>query len=324
MFITGSWYFRTESGRRISQNIQSVIEPIGRSSKNAKLGEEMMANVEQRIARVNSGDVSLFYRAFGSPGGTPILILHGSNYYDSYDWIGVATALAGDQEVATPDRRGWGESTWSPSKNNSRDALMADMVAVIDAMKWTRPPIVMGHSGAGPTVIAFAVDYPDRLSKLVLIDSQMNRDEDAVTGPTVGNPPLVFESIEAAMARFAKLNNPPRLAHDRARAQHALIRTEAGYMLKRDPDAGNKKPIGVAETAPKFPVREMWAELGMVRTPTMLVRGLRSDRFPPETVERFTKEYPNIPQRTVDSQHDIPGQAPDAFVAHVREFIGAA
>ena len=282
-----------------------------------------MANVEQRIARVNSGDVSLFYRAFGTGGGTPILILHGSNYYDSYDWIGVATALAGDREVATPDRRGWGESAWSPSKDNSRDALMGDMVAVIDAMKLTRP-IIMGHSGAGPTVIAFAVDYPDRISKLVLVDSQMNRDEDAVTGPTVGNPPLVFESIEAAMARFAKLNNPPRLAHDRARAAHALIRTEAGYMLKRDPDAGNKKPIGVAEQAPKFPVREMWAELGMVKCPTMLVRGLRSDRYPPETVARFTKEYPHIPQQTVDSQHDIPGQAPDALVAHVRKFIDAA
>ena len=50
--------------------------------------------VEQRIARVNSGDVSLFYRVFGSPGKTPVVILHGSNYYDSYDWINVATQLA--------------------------------------------------------------------------------------------------------------------------------------------------------------------------------------------------------------------------------------
>ncbi len=284
-----------------------------------------MADVEQRIARVNSGDVSLFYRVFGSPGGrTPLVILHGSNYYDSYDWIKVATALAADRQVVTPDRRGWGESDWSRSKNYSRDALMGDMLAVIDAMKWSEKPIIAGHSGAGPTVIAFAVDYPDRLSKLILVDSQMNRDEDAVSGPTVGNPPMVFESIEAAMARFAKLNNPPRLAHDRERAQHALVKTEAGFMLKRDPDNGNKKPEGVAGWAPKFPNREMWAELGMVRTPTMLVRGLRSDRYPPETVARFTKEYPHIPQRTVDSQHDIPGQAPDAFVAHVREFIGTA
>ncbi|HEY4407095.1 MAG TPA: alpha/beta hydrolase [Xanthobacteraceae bacterium] len=277
--------------------------------------------VEQRIARVNSGDVSLFYRVFGSPGKTPLVILHGSNYYDSYDWINVATQLASDRQVVTPERRGWGESTWSPSKNYTRDALTDDLRAVIGEMKWTEKPIIAGHSGAGPTVIAFAVNYASELSKLVLVDSQMNRDEDAVAGPTVGNPPLVFPSIEAGMAQFAKLNNPPRVAHDRDRMLHALIKVETGFMLKRDPDNGNKKPIGVAEKPPKFPLREMWAELGMVKTPTLLIRGTRSDRFPPETVARFTKEYPHIPQETVDSQHDIPGQAPDAFVAHMRKFI---
>jgi esterase len=282
--------------------------------------EEIMA-VAQRIARVNSGDVSLFYRVFGSPGKTPLVILHGSNYYDSYDWINVATQLATDREVVTPERRGWGESTWSPSKNYTRDALTDDLRAVIGEMKWTEKPIIAGHSGAGPTVIAFAVNYASELSKLVLVDSQMNRDEDAVAGPTVGNPPLVFASIEAGMAQFAKLNNPPRVAHDRDRMLHALIKTEAGFMLKRDPDNGNKKPVGVAEKPPKFPLREMWAELGMVKTPTLPIRGLRSDRFPPETVARFTKEYPHIPQNTVDSQHDIPGQAPDAFVEHMRKFI---
>jgi esterase len=277
--------------------------------------------VAQRFARVNSGDVSLYYRVFGSPGKTPLMILHGSNYYDSYDWIGVASSLATDREVVTPDRRGWGESTWSPGKNYSRDALTQDIRTLAGAMKWTTKPIIMGHSGAGPTVIAFAVNYADELARLVLIDSQMNRNEEAASGPTVGNPPLVTDTIEAMMARFAKLNNPPRLAHDRVRAEHALIRTETGFMLKRDPDNGNKKPIDDPGWKPKFPTREMWAELGMVKVPTMLVRGLRSDRYPPETVARFTKEYPHIPQRTVDSQHDIPGQAPDAFVAHVREFI---
>ena len=277
--------------------------------------------VAQRIARVNSGDVSLLYRVFGAPGKTPVVILHGSNYYDSYDWINVASQLATDREVVTPERRGWGESTWSPSKNYTRDALTDDLRTVIGEMKWTEKPIIAGHSGAGPTVIAFAVNYPSELSKLVLVDSQMNRDEDAATGPTVGNPPLVFPTIEAGMAYFAKLNNPPRVAHDRDRMLHALIKVENGYMLKRDPDNGNKKPIGVPEKPPKFPLREMWSELGMVKTPTLLIRGLRSDRFPPETVARFTKEYPHIPQNTVDSQHDIPGQAPDAFVEHMRKFI---
>ena len=233
-------------------------------------------------------------------------------------------ALATDREVVTPDRRGWGESTWSPSKDYSRDALLDDVLAVIAHMRWHKP-ILMGHSGAGPVIISFAVNFPDRLAKLVIVDSQMNRDEDATTGPTVGNPPLVFESIEAAMARFAKLNNPPRFGLDRERAQHALIKLENGYMLKRDPDNGNRKPIGEGRALPaRRPVREMWAELAMVKTPTILVRGLQSDRYPPATVERLTKEYPQIQQYTVQSQHDIPRMAPDALVAHVRKFIGTA
>jgi esterase len=282
-----------------------------------------MMPVEQRIGRLNSGDVSLFYRAYGAPGRTPIIILHGSNYYDSYDWIGVATALASDREVVTPDRRGWGESQWSPSKDYSRDALLDDMIAVIAHMRWQKP-IVMGHSGAGPVIISFAVNFPDQLSRLIIVDSQMNRDEDAVSGPTVGNPPMIFKSIEEAMAPFARLRNPPRFGLDRDRAAHGLIKLENGYMLKRDPDNGNRKPIGEASRLPRRPVREMWAELAMVKTPTLLVRGLQSDRYPPATVERLTKDYPQILQRTVNSQHDIPRMAPDALIGHVRDYLGTS
>ena len=277
--------------------------------------------VEQRTGRVNSGDVSLFYRAYGTPGRTPIILLHGSNYYDSYDWIGVASALATDRMVVTPDRRGWGESQWSPSKDYSRDALLDDVLAMIGVMRWERP-IIMGHSGAGPVIISFAVNFPDQLTKLIIVDSQLNRDEDAVTGPTVGNPPTMFPSIEACMERFARINNTPRIGLDRERAVNALIRLDNGYMLKRDPDNGNRKPIGEGASMPRRPTREMWAELGMVKTPTILVRGTKSDRFPPETVARFTREMPHIPQMTVDSQHDVPRMAPEALVAHVKKFLG--
>ena len=60
----------------------------------------------------------------------------------------------------------------------------------------------------------------------------------------------------------------------------------------------------------------------MVKVPTMVVRGLQSDRYPPATVERLTKEYPQIVQASVESQHDIARMAPDALVEHVRKFVG--
>src|SRR5215470_16294630 len=214
--------------------------------------------VAQRTGRLNSGDVSLFYRLFGSPGATPIIILHGSNYYDSYDWINVATALASDREVIVHDKRGWGESTWSPSKDYSYDAFLDDALAVI------------------------------------------------------------------GMMNLAKINNPPRFGFDRERAVNALIKLDNGYMLKRDPDNSNRQPIGEGAKLPRRPVREMWAELAMVKVPILLVRGLQSNRYPPGTVERMTKEYPHIQQVPVESQHDVARMAPDALIAAVKKFIGAA
>lgn len=280
-----------------------------------------MAN-EHRTARVSSGDVSIFYRIFGKPGATPILILHGSNYYDSVDWIEVAGALSTDREVVTPDRRGWGESSWSPSKDNSLDALLDDTLAVIRVMKWSKA-IVMGHSGAGPTIISFAVNFPELTEKLILVDSQMNREESARSGKSIGNPPYIFESVEAAMAKH-KFSNPPRLAWDRKRAEQAFVKVDQGLMLKRDPDGSNRQPIGEGASLPRRPVREMWDELGMVKVPTIIVRGNRSSRYPTATVERLTKNYPHIPQVVVDSEHDVAGQAPDALVAAVRKFITGA
>ena len=97
---------------------------------------------------------------------------------------------------------------------------------------------------------------------------------------------------------------------------HALIKIEQGYMLKRDPDNGNKKPIGMdAALPPRRPVREMWAELAMVKTPTILVRGLQSDRYPPEVVVRLTREYPQIHQETVESQHDVMRDRGEKYVS---------
>jgi pimeloyl-ACP methyl ester carboxylesterase len=313
---------------------QKIISIVGRKAdrfnerrevleSNEQIYREVAMAVSQRTGKIASGDVTLFYRAFGSPGATPIMILHGSNYYDSLDWVGIAAGLAADREVVVPDRRGWGESTWSPSKDYSLDALLDDMLAVIGALRWDKV-IVMGHSGGGPTVISFSVNFAERTEKLVLVDSQMNREESARTGRSVGNPPYIFESVEAAMANFAKLANPPRIARDRARAEAALVKVERGYMLKRDPDGSNRQPVGEGASLPRRPVREMWAELAMVKCPTLLVRGVRSSRYPAETVARLTREYPQITQQVVDSDHDVPGHVPDALVAHVRKFVGAA
>ena len=277
----------------------------------------------QRNGRVNSGDVSIFYRAFGTRGQTPILLMHGANYFDSYDWIGVAEALATDREVASYDKRGFGESGWSPSKDYSVDANMGDILAVIGELRWERP-IVVGHSASGRLSISFAAHFPDKLARLIIVDSGMAREEGGGGRPTVGNPPMVFESVDAAMAHFAKLANPPRISHDRARAQAALVKVDNGYMLKRDPDFQNTRPQGEGANLPQRASRDVWQDLAAVKCPIMIVRGLRSDRYTPEILARINRDYPNIEWATVNSQHDVADQAPQELVAAVRKFSASA
>ena len=247
--------------------------------------------------------------------------MHGANYYDSYDWIGVAEELARDREVATYDKRGFGESTWSPSKDYSVDANMGDTLAVIGKLGWTRP-IVVGHSASGRLSIAFAANFPDHLSRLVVVDSAMGRDEGGGQRAATGNAPLIFDTVDAAMAHFAKLSNPPRIAHDRTRAEQALVKVERGFMLKRDPDFQNTRPQGEGTDLPQRPPRDVWKELASVRCPIMVVRGLRSDRYTPEIIDRMSRERPDITWATVDSQHDVSGQAPQELVAAVQKFAG--
>lgn len=268
--------------------------------------------------RVKSGDVSLFYRRFGKPGKTPILIMHGVNYFDSYDWIGVGSALASDREVVAFDHRGFGESSWSPSKDYSIDAKFDDIRNMIEALGW-KQPVIMGHSGSGRLAISFAAAFPDALARLIVVDSGFDHAELLPTG--TGLPPIVFASVEEAMARYAKLVNPPRMGLDRARAEKALRKVDGGYQLKLDPDYGNVQPI--TGNRKVMPVRELdvWEQMAKVRCPVLIVRGLRSSRWTPQIVERMEREFPHAKWATADSMHDIAYFAPGELVQAVRAFV---
>jgi esterase len=282
-----------------------------------------MADAEHRTGTVRSGDVDLFYRAFGKPGEkgeAPIIILHGSSYFDSRDWIEVASKLAVDREVVTYDHRGFGESTWSAAKDYSLDAFLGDILALSAHFGWDKP-IVFGHSMSGRLVIFFASNFPEHLSRLILVDSAFGKGNPGSTNISFGNPPLIFNSVEEAMAKFADRANPPRYSVDRERAEHALTKVEGGFMLKRDPDYVNTQSQAPGAPPPKLADLDMWDELHKVTCPILFVRGRQSDRQKPDTVARVDREFPDASVAWIESEHDVARLAPDALVAAVREFV---
>jgi len=182
-----------------------------------------------RTGTIPSGDVELFYRSFGAPGGTPMIILHGTNYFDSYDWIGVAHALSEDREVVAFDHRGFGNSTRSPAKDYSLDAMLGDVINVSAHFGWERP-IVMGHSMSGRLSIFFAANFPAHLSQLFVVDSALGNGNPGGYHVSVCNDPVVFSTIEEAMASLSSRPNPPHpVSHwiGRRRCWHWMKSKEA-------------------------------------------------------------------------------------------------
>ena len=120
--------------------------------------------IPHQTGRVRSGDVSIHFRKLGKPGRTPILIVHGLQYF-SWDWLEVAQALSADREVLCIDMRGFGDSDWSGQKDYSVPTMAQDIVNVLDHAGWQRS-VLIGHSMGGRSTTYAVAKQPARVAGL--------------------------------------------------------------------------------------------------------------------------------------------------------------
>lgn len=108
--------------------------------------------------------MDLNYKVFGS--GEPIIILHG--LFGTLDnWQTIAKKLADQYMVYIVDQRNHGRS---PHVEGHNYKVMAEDLASFMEENWIHHAHVIGHSMGGKTAMQFAVDFPDMLDKLVVVD----------------------------------------------------------------------------------------------------------------------------------------------------------
>ena len=125
--------------------------------------------------RVDVGDVSIHLRHGGK--GPPLLLLHG--YPQSHvTWHAVADRLAQRYTLVMPDLRGYGDSSKPaglPDHSNYSKRVMAnDLIAVMRALGHESFH-VCGHDRGGRVAHRLALDHPDAIKKLMLIDISPTR-----------------------------------------------------------------------------------------------------------------------------------------------------
>jgi pimeloyl-ACP methyl ester carboxylesterase len=109
--------------------------------------------------------MKLFHRKYGDP-GPPMIIVHGL-YGASDNWVSIAKEFANQYEVFVVDQRNHGESPHAPEHNYS--VMRDDLLEFMDTQGLERA-ILMGHSMGGKTIMQLAMDHPDRVESLIVID----------------------------------------------------------------------------------------------------------------------------------------------------------
>ena len=125
--------------------------------------------VQRRVATRTPG-VSINLKTAGS--GPPLLMLHGYPQTHAM-WHTVAPAFTKDFTVILPDLRGYGDSD-KPAplpgdSNYTKRAMGQDMVEVMEALGYPRFRLV-GHDRGARVAYRLALDHPDRVEKLVILD----------------------------------------------------------------------------------------------------------------------------------------------------------
>jgi haloacetate dehalogenase len=121
-------------------------------------------------ALLDVGPARIFVRWAGS--GPPLLLLHG--FPETHlMWRDVATLLCRDFTVVCADLRGYGQSSCPASTPDhgpyGQRAMAGDLVQIMERLGFARWRVA-GHDRGGRVAYRAALDHPDRVERLAVLD----------------------------------------------------------------------------------------------------------------------------------------------------------
>jgi non-heme chloroperoxidase len=284
--------------------------------------------------------ITLVGDAYGSPGASPVILLHGGGQ-TRHAWGDTARALglAGYRAIAL-DGRGHGESDWSPTGTYLIDYFIADLKAVIAALATPSDPppsgLAMGdgagHGGAvrpvlvgaslgGLTALLAEGESPGLTRAVVLVDiatsaklAGIRRIVDFMSQKPEGYGSL--EEVADAIANYQPQRKRPTNLD--GLAKNVRRGADGRYRWHWDPKF--LRP-STPEGSPLRPER-LQASARALTVPALLVRGKLSDVVGEREARQFLDLVPHAEYVDVSGAgHMIAGDNNDHFTAAVLGFL---
>ena len=241
--------------------------------------------MERRVYKVHGGDgLSLRVIEWGPQAATPVVMLHGIRGY-AQTFAALAGSLGPAFRTIAYDQRGRGESDWDPLRQYYTDRYVRDLEAVVERLQLERFDL-LGHSMGGIAAIVYAAANPRRVRRLVVEDAGPGAFEDSAGAARIRqeltSAPGSFESWEAAVEFMRRLRPSVTEAAREERLRNMLKQRGDGSWTWQYDHAG----IAEARLNPEpSRVVDLWPHVDAIASPTLLLRGGRSDylkRTPPK------------------------------------------
>jgi non-heme chloroperoxidase len=246
------------------------------------------------------------------------MLLHGGGQ-TRHAWKGTGSRLAtsGYRAVAF-DARGHGDSGWAPDADYTQDAMVADLVAVLDALGQSRPVLVGASMGGGTSLVAVGEGYVDATA-LVLVDVAPHLEPEGVAkiSAFMNQKPEGFDSLEEvadAIGSYQPHRERPRSLD--GLAKNVRLGDDGRYHWHWDPNFhGRGRDFAQREERLEECARNL-------TLPTLLVRGGLSDILSEEGARSFLELCPQSGYVNVTgAAHMVAGDRNDIFATAVIDFL---
>jgi pimeloyl-ACP methyl ester carboxylesterase len=237
-------------------------------------------------------------------GGVPLVFVHGWTA-NRHRWDHQVAHFSAKRRVIRLDLRGHGESGGAGVR--TIDELAKDVLALLDHLKIERS-VLIGHSMGGMIAQTIALAHPERVERMVLVNSIGRMAYSRGRGLLMAVSTLVpFKLFVATNIQRAFAPGYPR--------------EEIRQYVKSSADTPREVVMTLYGAMRAFDVLD---RVGEIRTPTLMIHGYHDIQLPLKQMLRMAKSYPDATVRIVDAGHELPVEKPAELTAALDAFVTPA
>jgi proline iminopeptidase len=267
---------------------------------------------------------TLAYEVRGNGPGRPLVVINGGPGFDHTQLLLLPTAwdrLAQNRRVVFYDQRGTGHSfALKPGAPDTLDEQVADLESLRVHLK-AETMDLLGHSSGGFIALAYAARYRDRVSHLVLVDSQPPKTAGArnLFGELFPDVVERQRAVESAKDRGDK-DAPGELRRlRRTMLFYSPDNRDLYLKLAQQLPFNQQVNTALAQDMERF---DLTADVKQFRMPVLVLTGRLDAVVPPSTAYTLHQEIPGSRFVVLERSGHLPFfEEPDVFARELDSFL---